>query len=631
MRVDALFFTKGLIWFQIWFTGTSWLLSWLNCFHATGFRVATLFALLSVAPGLVGMFHRFAPQGGGKALPRYFFRMARCPSLRNLLPLWFFLFAFLALGAGLFYPPTLYDALSYRLPRVLAWSLEHHWFWISTPNERQNYSAPGFEWLTAPFLVGWGSDRLIFLPNIIAYFLMPGLFFSAARSFGISGKLSWVGMWFLPLGYCFLCQAASIGNDHYGAFLALATLALAGRLKNNPSFGKAFWPILGAALLTNIKASNVALAPCLLAPFAGKIWRLLLARPWAVCAAALLALAVSFLPTAFLNHQHAGHWSGVLESNLKVGDPVSGLVGNLIQVTQDNLAPPVFPSAMAVNRWLQQEIEPSPLIQWVRAGFPRMSLGFRELLQEEGAGIGPFHFLFLLFALGFGFFHLAWRRVLPPSGALILGASSLAALLALFTQLGTESTARIIAPFYPPFFLSALAMINSLGPRVRHRLILWATLAGVSALPLSILNPSRPKIPASWILAVVERVPGLSASSLDRIHLVYAVYQTRNDVFFPLRLRIPAETRVVGLFNNTDENEASLWRPYGNRRVVSVAEETAQLSTLPPAQAWVARRQVADRLQRNPAWGKSWREVGTFPIAMKAAVGPEDWVLFLPQ
>lgn len=631
MRLDAFFFARGLIFLQIFCTGITWVLSWLNAYDATGFRVAVLLTCLSATPWLIKALHRYAPKVNGRAFAKYPFRLVRYPSLKSLLPFWFFLFALLALWAGCFYPPTLYDALTYRLPRVLAWSMDHHWFWISTPNERQNYSAPGFEFLTAPSLVGLRTDRLIFLPNIIAFLLMPGLFFSAARAFGIPGKLSWIGMWFLPLGYCFVCQAASIGNDHYGAFLALATLALVGRLKSNLSVQNVFWPILAAALLTNIKASNAILAPCLLAPLAAKILRLFVARPFPLGGVALVGLAVSFLPTAFLNIRYAGHWSGVLESNLKVSNPAAGLVGNLIQVTQDNLAPPIFPPAMATNRWLQQEIEPSALIQWVRSGFPRMSLGFRELLQEEGAGIGPFHFLFFLFALIFAFVRFVRLGALPAADTLILGLSSLAAMLALFTQLGTEATARILTPFYPGFFLAALALISSCGQRSLRRLIIWTTLAGISVLPLSALNPSRPKLSTSWILRAVERVPGLSAASLDRIRLVYHVYQARNDVFSPLRLQIPDETRVIGLFNNGDDNETSLWRPYGGRRVISVAENILEITGLPRAQAWVARRWVADRLNQDGAWAQTWREVGTFSLAMKASVGPEIWVLYLPR
>jgi len=129
----------------------------------------------------------------------------------------------------------------------------------------------------------------------------------------------------------------------------------------------------------------------------------------------------------------------------------------------------------------------------------------------------------------------------------------------------------------------------------------------------------------------VESTPGLSATTMDRIRLVYFVYQTRNDVFSPLRRQIPDEARVIGLFNNGDDNETSLWRPYGDRRVLSVAENIVETSGLPRAQAWVARRWVADRLNQDGVWVQAWREIGTFSLAMKASVGPENWVLYLPR
>jgi hypothetical protein len=506
--------------------------------------------------------------------------------------------------------------------------MENSWFWIPTPNDRQNFSAPGFEWATAPLFLIFQTDRLLFLPNICGYLLSPGLFFSAARSFGLPPKISWIGMWFLPLGYCFVCQAASIGNDHYGAVFALSTLALAGQMKKYPSVQTAFWPILAAALLTNIKASNVALAPCLLTPLIGKIFRLFTSKPLPMLAITIFALIVSFLPTAILNQHNAGHWSGSRSSNLKIKEPMPGLIGNLCQVSQDNLAPPLLPPAMGINRWLQRVVEPSSFVRWIHTGFPRFTIGYRELLQEEMAGIGPFHFLLFLFAL----LLVVARPVRLTSSAtpdiLFIGISSLAALLALFTQLGTESTARVIVPFYPPLFLLALSLLphrNTYHPI----LVLWVTLAGISVLPLSVLNPSRPKIPASWILASVEHISALSPSSIDRIRLVYQVYASRNDPFHSLRKYIPENVRLVGLINNGDDNETSLWRPYGHRRVLSVFEDTANPKVFPDTEAWIARRHIADALNKDAVWSKTWIEKATCPISLKASVGVEDWVLFL--
>ena len=628
MKLNALSCAKGLILLQAWGTASSWLLSWVNQFNPLGFSVATCATLFVAFPWILKSFPKTLQTVRWHSWMRYPHRLWRRPSLLQFLPFWFFLFAGLAFVGGSFYPPTLYDALTYRLPRVLAWWMDNHWFWIPTPNDRQNFSAPGFEWATAPLFLIFRTDRLLFLPNIFGYLLLPGLFFSAARSFGLPPKMSWIGMWFLPLGYCFVCQAASIGNDHYGAVFALSTLALAGQMKKYPSVQTAFWPILAAALLTNIKASNVALAPCLLTPLIGKIFRLFTSKPLPMLAITIFALIVSFLPTAILNQHNAGHWSGSRSSNLKIKEPIPGLIGNLCQVSQDNLAPPLLPPAMGINRWLQRVVEPSSFVRWIHTGFPRFTIGYRELLQEEMAGIGPFHFLLFLFAL----LLVVARPVRLASSAtpdiLFIGISSLAALLALFTQLGTESTARVIVPFYPPLFLLALSLLphrNTYHPI----LVLWVTLAGISVLPLSVLNPSRPKIPASWILASVEHISALSPSSIDRIRLVYQVYASRNDPFHSLRKYIPENVRLVGLINNGDDNETSLWRPYGHRRVLSVFEDTANPKVFPDTEAWIARRHIADALNKDAVWSKTWTEKATCPISLKASVGVEDWVLFL--
>ena len=628
MKLNALSCAKGLILLQAWATASSWLLSWINQFNPLGFSVATCATLFVAFPWILKSFPKALQTVRCHSWMRYPHRLWCRPSLLQFLPFWFFLYAGLAFAGGSFYPPTLYDALTYRLPRVLAWWMENSWFWIPTPNDRQNFSAPGFEWATAPLFLIFQTDRLLFLPNICGYLLSPGLFFSAARSFGLPPKISWIGMWFLPLGYCFVCQAASIGNDHYGAVFALSTLALAGQMKKYPSVQTAFWPILAAALLTNIKASNVALAPCLLTPLIGKIFRLFTSKPLPMLAITIFALIVSFLPTAILNQHNAGHWSGSRSSNLKIKEPMPGLIGNLCQVSQDNLAPPLLPPAMGINRWLQRVVEPSSFVRWIHTGFPRFTIGYRELLQEEMAGIGPFHFLLFLFAL----LLVVARPVRLTSSAtpdiLFIGISSLAALLALFTQLGTESTARVIVPFYPPLFLLALSLLphrNTYHPI----LVLWVTLAGISVLPLSVLNPSRPKIPASWILASVEHISALSPSSIDRIRLVYQVYASRNDPFHSLRKYIPENVRLVGLINNGDDNETSLWRPYGHRRVLSVFEDTANPKVFPDTEAWIARRHIADALNKDAVWSKTWIEKATCPISLKASVGVEDWVLFL--
>ena len=60
----------------------------------------------------------------------------RCPAI-------FLLLASLVFLGGVLYAPNNYDALTYRLPRMLNWLAAGQWFWIPTINERMNYSTTG--------------------------------------------------------------------------------------------------------------------------------------------------------------------------------------------------------------------------------------------------------------------------------------------------------------------------------------------------------------------------------------------------------------------------------------------------------------------------------------------------------
>ncbi|HZV33833.1 MAG TPA: hypothetical protein VFB72_04585, partial [Verrucomicrobiae bacterium] len=100
---------------------------------------------------------------------------------RKPLPFGFLMLACLSLIGGLIYLPTNYDALAYRVPRVLHWLAHGHWHWVHTAFNRLNVRACGYEWLMAPLLALTGSTRLLFLPSIISFLLLPGLFFSVFK------------------------------------------------------------------------------------------------------------------------------------------------------------------------------------------------------------------------------------------------------------------------------------------------------------------------------------------------------------------------------------------------------------------------------------------------------------------
>ena len=146
-----------------------WLLSALHALNPVGYAVVFGLALAAA--------WRWPDELGVTALRRISFRRwrRRC---RRFFPVAFFVIAGLALLGGILHAPNNYDALAYRMPRVLHWLAAEQWHWINTDFVRLNTRAPGYEWLMAPIMLFLQSHRLVFLIGIISLLLLPGLVFS---------------------------------------------------------------------------------------------------------------------------------------------------------------------------------------------------------------------------------------------------------------------------------------------------------------------------------------------------------------------------------------------------------------------------------------------------------------------
>jgi peptidoglycan/LPS O-acetylase OafA/YrhL len=132
---------------------------------------------------------------------------------RRLLPALFLVTALLAGLGGALYAPNNIDALAYRFPRVLHWLSAEGWHWVASPTMQVNYSGTVYEWLMTPLYLFTRRDRLFFLIDWISYLFLPGLIFSVFLGCGISRRVAWAWMWLLPMGFCYVMQAGSIGND----------------------------------------------------------------------------------------------------------------------------------------------------------------------------------------------------------------------------------------------------------------------------------------------------------------------------------------------------------------------------------------------------------------------------------
>ena len=165
----------------------------------------------------------------------------------------------LAAVGGALHAPNNYDALTYRMPRMLHWWAASGWHWIATPNERMNLSGTGFEWIMMPIFIVTHSDRLFFLINIAAYFLLPSLIFLVFVGAGMRRRVAWFWMWLLPAALCYAMQAGSISNDTIAATFFLAAIYFADQARRAHSVHNLWVSILAAGLLTGVKASNLPL------------------------------------------------------------------------------------------------------------------------------------------------------------------------------------------------------------------------------------------------------------------------------------------------------------------------------------------------------------------------------------
>jgi hypothetical protein len=499
------------------------------------------------------------------------------------LPRLFFVLAFLILLGGLLYAPSNYDALCYRMPRLLAWLSEHGWHWIHGPDQRMNNRACGFEWLSAPLLLLTKSDRALFLINYIHFLLLPGLFFGIATRLGVGKRAAWNWMWILPSGYCFILQAGSIANDSFMAVYALAAIYFALRARLWRRLDDIWISILAAGVLTGSKASALPLLlPWAIAifPVLPQLWSDRL-RSLVMVAVAMLA---SFLPTALLNLHYCGDWTGLkLEhEGTAVHQPLVGLLGNSLAILIGNFTPAIFPWA---GRWNSSFLEffPSRIVTVFNANFETGFHAVGELPMEEWSGLGFGVSVLLVISIvaalrcrksirqGFDMQNLWHMRLLQWS--------PLAALLTFFCRSGIGQLSRIAAPYY--LAIIPLLLIGS-GHDIIVRRYWWKTASQVVillAMLVVIVCPARPLWPAQAILTGLgRRLP--HNAPLARAQEVYAIYALRQDIFRPIREILPAGTKVIGMACGNDDAPASLYYPFSVRRVVYILPNDTRQAVL---------------------------------------------------
>jgi len=598
-----------------------WALSALHELNAVGYSVALALGFVAWLVWRNKTAGSFFPQ----IRPQKFFRRFRRP-----LPAIFLFVAAMAFIGGAIYPPNNYDALTYRLPRMLNWLAAAHWFWIPSANARMNFSGTAWEWTAMPFLAVLRSDRGLFLINAMGFLLMPGLFFSVFRQLGVARRVAWTWIWILPLAYGYATQAGSIGNDSTGMLFGLISVHYGLRARRSQDVKDVWLVALAAALMTGTKASNLPLLlPCLVA-----VWPALvcLRRRWLGSIAVMaVAALVSAAPTMALNQLHTGSWNGDPKNlfRVQIKSPAAALLGNGILLLEQSCLPPVLPAAHKVDGWLNEKM-PAAWRKTLAEKFPRYFLNrLNELPQEETAGLGLGVTLLLLAGAGAGSGEFFRRQSFPKM--LPVGVAAWISILFFMAKMGSEATGRLLLPYYP------LAIVPILLLPVQERLLhfrvwkIFIVLAALSVLPAIILSPSRPLWPAQSLSERLARhYP--QKEIFRRFATVYSTYARRNDLLAPLRAALPDDARNIGFLAGENGTDYSLWRPFGRRRVEYLQDNMQSPVRIPADVAWlVINRRIWPAVGHAPLdeWAAQQHATITMsvPILSVVAQGEETWCL----
>jgi hypothetical protein len=601
-----------------WLNCTGWTLSALHQLNVVGYTVSLLLG--------VAAFWWWKRRTALEIFPRRTTSVI-CRRFRLPLPAFFSFLTVLIFLGGVLYAPSNYDALTYRLPRMLNWMTTGQWSWIPTFNERMNYSGVAWEWTALPLLVLTHSDRGMFLINALGFVLLPGLLFSIFRQLGVARKVAWTWMWLLPLAYGFVTQAGSIGNDLTGVVFCLLAVHFGLSARRSDRVRDVWLAVLATALMTGVKVSNLPLAlPCLVAmwPALGLLRKHFIGS----LAVAVIAVVISALPIMALNQLHTGSWNGDPQNKygMQIKNPAAAVLGNGILLAEQSFMPPVLPGSRQVNHWIIQALPDS-----LKTAFPRLLLNtFNELPGEEGAGLGLGITLPLLLVLGISIYRFRHWGSLKDVFSLLPPVALTAWVSALFflAKIGSEAGPRLLLPYYLPVMIPFLLLPAQLELLRLRAWRIFLFLAALSVLPVMVLSMSRPLWPAQSIttrLALTH--PG--NPTLQRLATTCTVYAHRNDLLAPIRSALPDSAREIGFIAGSNDTDYSLWRPFGQRKVRYLRPDIRRFLQNPDLEWVVVKQNIWPEI--SPVSLETWAAahhatiVATMPIVEIVSWGPENW------
>jgi hypothetical protein len=549
-------------------SSAGWVLSALNRLDAVGYGI--VLALLGIAAVMAA---RQQPD------LRRNLRVAILKSKRRFrrpLPFLFLVMLLLSVFSGALYPLAHGDVLSYKIPRIEHWLHARHWHWIVSDDPRLNVVGVAMEWIWTPLLLLFKCDRILYLPNCIAFLFLPGLIFSVFRRLKINPRVAWYWMWLIPAGYCYVCQAGGVSNDALGTVFALAAVDFALRAWKSKRVQDLWISMLAIGVLTGLKQTNLPLVLLWIIAVA-PVLKLLLDRRLGTVVVGIVTLLSSALPISYANIVHVGNWNGFqtgagvgLESRGGAGlrSPFWGVVGNLFAIPTQNLLPPYFPLASKWNAAMEQFLKTDfgqHFQEFERFGYLQRA----PAEQNAGIGLGISVFVFISTVA-------AWRYrerpgIRPPLTRIekLLYVAPWIGLVAFMAKVGICQNARYLASYYP-FLL--VAFLHFAGQRVIIQRRWWrfiAVIVSLMSVGLLIVSRQRPLWPARTVLtALHEKSP--QRHGIQTVLDSYTFYDQYLACFLSLARQIPPDEQSIGYAAKVGADEATFWKPYGHRSVQRV-------------------------------------------------------------
>ncbi len=478
--------------------------------------------------------------------------------LRHFLLFWpFLLLLVLIIAAGAIYPPTVFDSLAYRLPRIFIWLQENKVMHVPVSDERLNCLAHNWELFALPWVANLG-DRVAVVQNIaswvVLYLACAGFSMRYCRNQNLQPWVALSGV----VGFFPVLQASSTVNDLFPVvFVTLsAWFFLEGR--DQKSAADIMWSGLSLALAAGTKPHFSVLALFWLLGLVfffpwRELWLDLLKRGVTVLPIALL---VSPLPLFALNYVHYDKslMGPLEESDMSEGSPDKKIQAAFLMAAWGNLQPPINPWAQCLSASIKAASD-----DWtLRKEVPKFGLSQSEIPLVDGAGLGLF--ASLLWIIGW---FLAWRH--HKSIPLEVWCLAAVGVMAFATASSVVIAATLTRSFMAMLYLTMPLAMAGLAYCRASLLKTVSIIATFSAAVVLVLTPTAPLWPAKSVAVwLKQNKPSYKAESAV---LRYASFTDRYYAGEDLIKQVPASSSIIAVMGG-GEPLVQLWKPYsGERRV----------------------------------------------------------------